>query len=327
MRMLRWGIALVLLLVTVPLLIAVQISSARTLEVSQPLPTPAGSIATEEQLAMAREAWAQSAHSSTFDDGLGANTTCARCKAPLNWDPSQSLAQQEALDCASCKRTPGAPRPELASGVPVTLADWQNIGCEVCHRPADDSYTTDIAYWNQALQQYETVESVDDLCAKCHEGRHGFRVIEELGASEIHSGMTCTECHGSHGQASRCSDCHDPALSSGAAEHARHPDVNCTGCHDAGGLSIWYETEPSSKHYGEYITIRFAHALTSWPSHNLTTTIDCTRCHHPLEDRGPVLVQGVACTDCHEHEYGAVSGWCTFFTRDPDPNADQSDEP
>lgn len=284
-------------------------------------PTPGGNIATEEELALAFDEWSQSAHSDTYDDGMGANTTCARCKSPMNWDPTQELAQLEATDCGSCKRIPGAPRPELASGVVVEEQDWHDITCEVCHIPAGDSYYTSVAFWNQALEQYESVDKAAELCAHCHEGRHGFEVLEEQIASSVHIGMDCTECHGAHGGQSLCEDCHDPAVGPGAFEHLRHPSVHCSGCHDDGGLSVWYEADPSSSYYGEYITRRFAHALTSWPSHNLAPEVFCQRCHHPLERRTSSVVPYVRCDQCHEHSGGAVFDWCIFFERDPNPNA------
>jgi hypothetical protein len=290
-------------------------------------PETEGSIATEAQLRLAHEAWSRSKHADTYDDGLGANTTCARCKSPTNWDPTQDVAQQQALDCGACKRVPGAPRPELSSGILVPEDEWGNITCEICHIPAGDSYYTDIAYLNQATGQYDEVDKVEALCAHCHEGRHGFHVIEEMAETPIHSGMTCTDCHGSHGGPSSCDDCHNPESGSGAPEHTRHSGVNCTGCHDGGRLSIWKETNPSSAHFGDYIPVRFAHTLTSWPSHNLTTEIECERCHHPRGHRESTLVPGVSCDECHDHPFGAVSNWCTFFPRDPDPNDSDFIEP
>jgi hypothetical protein len=280
---------------------------------------PQGHVANEAELTAARAAWSSSAHAETYDEGMGANTTCARCKSPRNWDPTQELAQTQAMDCASCKRVPGAPRPALQAGVAVPQSEWRNITCDVCHIPAGDSFYTGLSFWNQEKGQYELVTEVEELCAHCHEGRHGFQVQEEQAASQAHTGLSCTDCHGSHGNRSECTDCHDPRTGPGASEHHRHPDVNCSGCHDAGGLSIWLETDPGSPHLGEYITVRFAHTLTSWPSHNLSTEIDCERCHHPLGDRQAVLVPYVSCDGCHEHEFGAVSLWCTFFRRDADP--------
>lgn len=327
----RLGIFLIVLLVALPLLAAVRVGAIAPSNSpdAPPAPpaTPSGRVATQAELEAARAEWAASAHADTYDEGMGANTTCARCKAPRNWDPSQEIAQQMALDCGSCKREPGAPRPELAEGVRVPKDEWKNISCDVCHIPVGDSYDTDVAFWNQASGQYETVENIDDLCGHCHEGRHGFHVIEEQAASDVHRGMACTDCHGAHGKAVACSDCHDPTVGDGAHEHARHPGVSCSGCHDAGGLSVWQDPDPASDHYSAFITRRFAHTLTSWPSHNLALEVDCVRCHHPQGDREPALVPEVSCTECHDHPYGAVSEWCIYFERDRNPDATATPTP
>ncbi|MFW6063680.1 MAG: hypothetical protein ACOC9V_05825 [Chloroflexota bacterium] len=326
----RVGLLLVVLLIAIPLFAA---QYANTMAWSDPAAapdpdatpapaaTPTGHVATQAELDAAYEEWEASEHAHTFDGGMGANTTCAKCKSPLNWDPSQEEAQQLALDCGSCKREPGAPRPDLAEGVPVPEEEWQHITCDVCHMPAGDSFYTGIAFWNQESGRYEEVADVDDLCARCHEGQHGFRVIEEQEATAIHGEMACTECHGAHGADSACTDCHDPTVGPGAFEHERHPSVACSGCHDAEGLSVWQDPVPESDHFEQYITRRFAHTLTSWPSHNLTMEVDCLRCHHPPGERQPVVVPYVSCTECHEHADGAVSEWCTYFERDPDPRA------
>ena len=290
-------------------------------QVATPEPTPqlTGRIATAAELEAARAEWSRSEHAHTYDEGMGANSTCARCKSPANWDPSQSQAQEMALDCGSCKRVPGEPRPELSGGVPVAESDWQHITCDVCHVPVGDSYDVGIAFWNQALGRYESVADSTALCAHCHEGQHGFRVIEEQEATTAHSQMTCTECHGAHGAASSCTDCHDPQQGPGAAEHARHPSVHCSGCHDSAGLTIWQDPDPDSAHYGQYITRRFAHTLTSWPSHELAASVECVRCHHPPDDFASSVVPEISCTVCHEHKDGAVSLWCELFPQDPSP--------
>ena len=308
----------VLLLVVVPLgLLGISMVSSQTLPVTGGQEQLDGRVATEAQLQHAEEEWVQTKHADTFDNGMGANTTCARCKSPLNWDPGQDLAQQQAMDCGSCKRIPGAPRPELTAGIQVNQEDWRSIGCEICHQPVGDSFLTEISYWNQRSGEYEPVESVMELCAKCHEGRHGFQVVEEQESSEAHSQWECTICHGPHSQPSSCTDCHEPTTGSGAIEHRRHPSVNCTGCHDAGGLTVWRDPEADSAHKGTYITRRFAHTLTSWPSHNLASNVDCTLCHHPIGDRQSSIVPEVSCRECHEN--GAVLFWCEYFPRDPSP--------
>lgn len=305
---------------------AVASASGSPSQVSTPTPpaTPAGHVATHAELAQAQAEWAQSAHANTYDDGLGANTTCARCKSPLNWDPSQDLAARAALDCGACKRVPGAPRPKLTEGAPVPEAEWHDIECSVCHIPVDGSYYTGVAFWNQASGHYDPVASVAELCAHCHEGQHGFEVVDEQAVSPAHTGWECTACHGSHGTPAACTDCHDPTVGAGAYEHSRHSEVNCTACHDAGGLSIWQDTEPGSRHYLEYIPLRFAHTVTSWPSHNLQTETRCERCHHPRGMYSGSVASEISCDACHPD--GAVLFWCEDFTRNPDPNVVQDSE-
>ena len=306
-------------IVTSILILVTNIPIAPLQQLSSPSPTPSGHVATPEEIAAASIEWASSAHKDTYDGGLGADTTCARCKSPRNWDPTQDFAAIEALDCYSCKRIPGAERPNLDQGVTITPTEWLSIPCDICHIPQGNSYDTGIAYWNQALGQYEPVESKMELCAKCHEGQHGFEVVEEQKASIIHTSLDCTDCHGNHGGSSACVDCHDPATGSGALEHAQHTNVNCTACHDRSGLSIWFDQEPDSRHFGEYVTRRFAHTLTSWPSHNLSTEVNCLKCHHLRDSNTPATVPDINCRVCHVHADGAVQFWCTDFPRDPSP--------
>jgi hypothetical protein len=173
------------------------------------------------------------------------------------------------------------------------------------------------------LQKYEAVHETTELCERCHEGRHGFEVIAEQKESPAHKGWACTRCHGPHGGPIACTDCHNPKTGRGAYEHSYHTQVNCTACHDAGGLSVALEQNPASRlaarHQGTYITIRFAHTLTAWPSHNIQTAVDCRRCHHPRGANQSIVATQVGCDECHTE--GAALFWCTNFPRNPPPNA------
>ena len=315
----RRGLLLLLPFICGVLLFTCALSSAPTRAASPDFVTTATPpVASPAQVAAAKAEWLESSHSDTYDMGVGANTTCARCKSPTNWDPLSDTADLS-LDCYSCKHVPGEPRPELPSGDPVNESNWADISCEICHEPVGDSFSTGIAYWDQPSRSYLPVDNVMELCAHCHEGQHGFEVIEEQRESPIHTGWECTECHGSHGSPSACTDCHNPLEGPGAPEHERHPDVNCTACHDSGALTIHRDLDPGSKHFNTYIPVRFAHSLTSWPSHDLTTDINCVRCHHP----GPTGLRPVdtltGCSACHPD--GAMWIWCTNFTRDLNPTA------
>ncbi len=304
--------------------------------------TPApGTPATADQLRASQAAWAKTQHADTYDNGMGANTTCATCKSPKNWDPTQVVAAEASHDCTSCKREPGLPRPDLLGGVPVPQTQWKNISCDVCHQPIGESYSTSISFWNQKAGVYEPVKNSTELCEKCHEGRHGFEVVNEQEHSPAHKGWDCASCHGSHGTPVKCIDCHDVTRGGAAQIHASHASANCTGCHDAGGLPIWQDLLPDSRHFGEYIPQRFAHTLRSWPSHNIQTAVDCRRCHHPrgevqggLTSVGQALtipnvraaiVSGVSCDADGCHAGGATFEWCPVFPRDsaPTPEATQ----
>jgi hypothetical protein len=92
----------------------------------------------------------------------------------------------------------------------------------------------------------------------------------------------------------------------------RHPQ-NCSACH--GGLSIWHDTDAESKHYGEVIALRFAHALTSWTSHEIELAVRCERCHHPASE---------TVRRCRPHRHGVYPDGASLFWsvfRNPDPNA------
>jgi len=287
------------------------------LEAQDLTPTPmpdTGAIASPVEVAEARAVWEQSGHADTFDSGLGADTTCARCKSPLNWDPVAPAADA-ALDCASCKRTPGEPRPLLEGGVPVAMSEWQNVGCSICHEPVGDSYRIAPVFWNQRLGVYEPVESGSDLCAHCHEGQHGFEVVEEMEVDQAHPGWQCLDCHDPHGDDIQCVDCHDVTTGAGAQEHINHQDVVCSACHDQGGLALWRERDTSSSFYGSVVTIRFAHTLTSWPSHNLRAEVDCGRCHHAAGAYGAPIAENISCSNAACHPQGAVLHWCPIFAR------------
>jgi hypothetical protein len=294
--------------------------------------------ASPAQIATAQAVWAASRHADTYDKGMGANTTCSSCKSPANWDPTAIEAEAAAHDCASCKREPGQPRPLLANGVEVARAEWKSINCAVCHQPVGNSYATGISFWNQAQGAYQPVANSTELCAKCHEGRHGFEVVWEQTNSPAHKGWECTRCHGSHGSPVKCSDCHDTTKGPAAAMHAQHTTsaINCTACHDGGALPLWQDPNQDSRHFGEIAPERFGHALRSWPSHNIKTAVDCRRCHHPRGEVMPKLPAGavpvspvvqaalapnIGCGVAGCHTSGATFQWCPVFPRDPTPEA------
>ncbi len=317
----RHGIFFVILLTLLCAPTAVGIvSAAPPPPTPTPRPTVTPHVATATELQAAQTQWAQSRHANTFDAGQGANTTCAQCKSPRNWDPD-AMAAQFAHDCFACKREPGQPRPDLSGGVAVPQADWKSITCDDCHQPVGNSYSTALSYWNPELNQYEPVKSSTELCAKCHAEQHGFGVIWEQSVSPAHKGWDCTRCHGSHNTPVKCTDCHDVTQGRGATAHANHPQVDCTTCHDAGGLVVWRDPYPDSRFYQKLMPQRMAHALRSWPSHDLQTAVDCRRCHHPQGAQQTLIASTVTCNNAACHPDGASFNWCPAFPRSDAPQA------
>ena len=104
MRSNKSAYLIILIFLGALLLIAGTVAAAPALSLT---PTPEGTletrIASEEQLQTAYAEWSTSRHADTYNQGMGANTTCAKCKSPTNWDPNNS-AQDSALNCYSCKR-------------------------------------------------------------------------------------------------------------------------------------------------------------------------------------------------------------------------------
>jgi hypothetical protein len=86
-------------------------------------------------------------------------------------------------------------------------------------------------------------------------------------------------------------------------------------------LSVWRDPNENSRHYDTTITRRFAHTITSWPSHDLQTTVDCRRCHHPQGQILPAVAATVGCDNLACHPNGAVLNWCPALGRNPAPEA------
>jgi hypothetical protein len=84
----RFWILFLLLLFVFGALSSVNIVSAtRPPAAPTPQPTLIPHVATADELQAAQAQWARSRHANTYDNGQGANTTCASCKSPRNWDP------------------------------------------------------------------------------------------------------------------------------------------------------------------------------------------------------------------------------------------------
>ena len=229
-----------------------------------------------------QQAWAKSKHAATFVSDEQGNNACARCHSPHNWTPTDPADMP--ATCASCKFTIKAPKP-------IAQAEWKSIPCETCHRVKDGVLTSQLAYLNTAISQFETstdpyedVKTPRQLCEKCHADSKGFMYRIDMGSGP-HSTMDCTKCHDPHANTASCTSagCHPDVLKPAkpvAGHDAAHAAVACSACHDASGLKVGPADGKKN-----WVTMR-ANApggkagMQPYVSHNLQRAVDCARCHY-----------------------------------------------
>lgn len=221
--------------------------------------------------------WQSGLHAHTYDLGKGPNTYCARCHSPQNWDPASKIDAPP--NCVSCKFPTDATVRLAPSNPLVALTAWKNIGCEVCHRVDNGVTSAQIAWFNKATGNYESVATATALCEKCHTDTDVLRHRRDLGKS-AHAGFQCTQCHDAHTTRASCASpqCHTN-LSGIAGHDTAHANVNCVACHDASGLPVGPDNQ--TKTWVTWRTTEVIGRKTTAPyiSHNLQKAVDCVRCH------------------------------------------------
>lgn len=225
--------------------------------------------------------WENSAHATSFvTDINNQNNSCAKCHAPIEWMPTVEDLPES---CFTCKFELSEP-PKL-----INESQWQSITCKVCHQTDKKGNVLPEFSWLEvaALEEYTEVESVNELCMKCHAPSNiPDHVAIELGGA--HADFQCTDCHNAHELTTSCGDssCHetlqDPEkIIPGHDED--HSDVACEACHDASDLEVGPDEESG-------IWTTFAtwavesegnteSGITPFVSHNTVLEADCSRCH------------------------------------------------
>jgi len=231
----------------------------------------------EPDAAAIEAAWLSGPHADAFVlDVEGNNNTCARCHAPVNWQPSMDDLPES---CFACKFELEDPPPYISE------SDWVDIPCFVCHEKDKKDIIQPEYTWLEiaAIEEYTQVATPTELCQKCHnEADLADHAVSQLGGA--HADYDCTDCHDAHDTTASCGavDCHedvvDPATPI-AGHDEDHQLVSCEACLDAAGLDvapgeddgIWrtFMLVPSGE-----TDIVVAHA-----SHNIILDAPCERCH------------------------------------------------
>jgi hypothetical protein len=185
------------------------------------------------QLAIIQE-WENSPHANTYGLGKGPNTYCAKCHSPLNWDPQAKIDPPP--NCVSCK-FPNESELRIAQNNPfVREEDWENIGCEICHRVLNGDVEAEINWLDISTNYYETVETSVELCEKCHLTNDTLKHQREFKGS-VHETFTCTDCHNPHSTTANCTagGCHLDFSDKEAVHIEEHLDQinedDCEECH------------------------------------------------------------------------------------------------
>ncbi len=228
--------------------------------------------------ALVEQRWQAGVHADSFVvSATGVNSSCARCHAPLAWQP---LQDELPMRWASLNLS------GLRTGQKIAEAQWPQIGCKVCHPGEHEQGNREIALLDVApLDLYIEVRSSSHLCRQCHlsvvEGEHVPLVI-----GGVHEELECSDCHDVHDGAATCgeSSCHQTFAQEciPIETHDKpHASITCWGCHDGLQLPIgWNEDKEMWDTFfgGDPRNEPSARPIAS---HSLTLKVDCDRCHAP----------------------------------------------
>jgi len=250
------------------------------------------------------QAWQEGVHGSTYGLGKGPNDFCSRCHSPLNWNPEASVSP--APNCVTCKFATDAELRNAPTMSFVEEADWKGITCQNCHQVDENGVASEEYAWlNPLTSTYESMNTPNELCGKCHATTAGVKFTGGRGVTHeiVLSGSAhlnyagaypqtarptyCTDCHDPHsGTPKACIDCHTDAttakhigLNAGMLER-----VSCMACHDASGLDVG--PHPDATMGGMFVTLVSTPSRSGGPpttaytvSHSIQWDVACDRCH------------------------------------------------
>jgi RNase P subunit RPR2 len=269
--------------------------------------------------------WVESAHANSFHEGSNNNTYCAHCMSPYQAGPEE----------------------EWNRDTPVLEADWDGIGCIVCH----NKHSLELELFNGS--EYNPIEDISrDLCGACHQGSHHPETAEWNASAHANT------YHGYNGN-TYCAHCMSPfqydeaAVNSSVADPVSEENwtaIGCIVCHDQHSLelSLFNGTgreeavknpaelcggcHEGSRHpqYPNWVDSK--HALTGAMDKGNNNTF-CARCHSPLQADSEATVSsnegiaagdgtGVTCTVCHTPHSLELKFWdgSEYVDVDEDPN-------
>ncbi len=155
-------------------------------------------------------------------------------------------------------------------------------------------------------QSRQSRASSGDLCASCHEAQH---------VQGVHAPLACGTCHAEAVQ--RAVQLSWSSWGIGTpAEHGK--TAACTACHGEQGSGP-LRSEGHVQHGAEQASCLDCHR----DAHEVTTEVQCARCHEDLQTHGPA--QEAPCATCHKFASAAAeTPSVSFHTADGSGRVDAS---
>jgi hypothetical protein len=187
----------------------------------------------------------------------------------------------------------------------VEEEDWVGINCETCHQMTEGVARPGIAWLNVLTMEYETVNTPNELCGRCHADTQGVSATGGRGVThqivlggsahlewagelpQVDRPNYCSDCHNPHtGEPKGCVDCHADVLE--LETHIKglndvHENVHCMACHDASGMEVG--PHPDEEMGGLWTTLVSSVSRSGEPtveavkSHSIQWEVACDRCH------------------------------------------------
>ncbi len=276
-------------------------------------PTPTPTLPPEQKEAW--EEWEGSQHADTYQPQAGAdNTYCARCHSPLNWDHAATLENNVTVpeeewhhvSCEQCHYTDGR-----IADAGVT---WYNSYTEVYEyidtydELCTKCHVDEEPYFHYGRDMGDEIHQ-GMVCTDCHDAHDPYASCGDCHLDVLEAGALPGAQHVGLSDRSQCLECHTNGMDTHSMEVQRqgekdclvchdyfanlteddlapvhhssvHSQVDCTACHDATGLEIGL-VEGIEK-LAPMRTVEYPNETVTqvYHSHNLTTAVDCTKCHY-----------------------------------------------
>ena len=280
--------------------------------IETPMPTPTPTLPPDQEAIW--EKWEGSEHADTYIEGNGDNTYCARCHSPNNWNYSATVASNELIleedwsniGCDSCHQMDGRIAGEQYYWHDTITVYYEVVSsttalCQECHLIGGEVPHSHLEMGDEVHQDF--------TCTDCHDAHDPYASCGDCHSDILEARSMPAQQHVNLSDQAQCLACHPIGMDAHSMETQRsgetdclvchanfanvssddlppvyhtstHIDVPCSVCHDASGLAV--DLVEGLQIFATYRTYERSGSVveTEYKSHDLTTAVDCTRCHY-----------------------------------------------